>query len=403
MEKLTKKLPESPGVYLFKKGRIIIYIGKATSLCDRVRSYFSRGVVETRGQAIVNMVDIATSISFKKTDSVLEALILESSLIKQYQPKYNIREKDDKSYFYVVITAEDYPRIFTIRGRDLSAEDRKKFSDIFGPFPYGGELKEALKIIRKIFPFRDRCLPNSGKPCFEAQIGLCPGVCAGSISKADYARNIGNIKLFFEGKKTRILKSLEKTMHLFAKTHEFEKANEIKKQIFGLKHIEDVALIKNKDEFLDGSDKKDIFRIEAYDISHMGGINRIGVMTVLENGEIKRSDYRKFKINDPLKVQGDTNDLKQVLDRRFFHEEWRLPSLIVVDGALAQKNAAEKILSGLRLEIPVVAVTKDEYHRPKKILGKREIYGKYEKQILLANSEAHRFAISYHKKLRRIV
>jgi len=387
---------------LFKKGRIIIYIGKATSLRDRVRSYFSRGVIETRGQAIVNMVELATSVSFKKTDSVLEALILESALIKEYQPKYNVREKDDKSYFYVAITQEDYPRIFTIRGRDLLVCDRSKFSDIFGPFPHGGELKDALKIIRKIFPFRDKCTPNSGKPCFQAQIGLCPGVCDGSISKIDYANNIRNIKLFFEGKKTKILKSLEKEMHSFAKIHEFEKANEIKKQIFGLKHIEDVALIKNK-EGVDSFDKKDIFRIEAYDISHTGGINRVGVMTVVENGEIKISDYRKFKIKDADKSAGDVNDLKQVLDRRFFHEEWRLPNLIVVDGAVAQKNATEKTLNGLRLGIPVVAVTKDEYHRPKRILGKREIYNKYEREILLANNEAHRFAISYHKKLRRIV
>ncbi|HRY62217.1 MAG TPA: GIY-YIG nuclease family protein [Candidatus Paceibacterota bacterium] len=409
MEKLAIKLPDSPGVYMFKKGRSIIYIGKATSLRDRVRSYFSRGVIETRGQAIVNMVEQADGISVKKTDSVLEALILESTLIKKHQPKYNIREKDDKSYFYVVVTSEDYPRIKTMRGRDLFAEDRKNFSEIFGPFPHGGELKEAIKIIRKIFPFREKCLPAQaglpglGKACFEAQIGLCPGVCEGRVTKADYARNIKNIKLFFEGKKTKILNSLERMMHSYANVHEFEKANEIKKQIFGLKHIEDVALIKNKEGLGDESTNRDVFRIEAYDVSHMGGINRIGVMTVLENGEIKRSDYRKFKIKDPTKLAGDTNDLKQILDRRFFHEEWRLPDLIVVDGAVAQKNAAERILEGLRLNIPVVAVTKDEYHRPKKILGKREIYGKYEREILIANSEAHRFAVSYHKKIRKII
>jgi excinuclease ABC subunit C len=399
MQKISKKLPDSPGVYLFKKGRTILYIGKATSLHDRVRSYFSRGISEIRGQAIANMVGLSTSVSFKRTDSVLEALILESELIKKYLPKYNVREKDDKSYFYVVLTKENYPRVYAIRGKDLLVENRSNFSDIFGPFPHGGELKDALKIIRKIFPFRDKCLPNSPRSCFEAQIGLCPGVCDGGISKNDYAKNIRNIKLFFAGKKTAILRSLEKQMYYFAKKHEFERAGEIKRQIFGLRHIEDVSLIKQREvSFKDGTNA---YRIEAYDVSHMGGLNRVGVMTVLENGEKSLSEYRRFKIKEPARLAGDTNDLRQIIDRRFFHEEWSLPNLIVVDGAAAQKNAAESVLAKLHLNIPVVAVVKDEHHRPKKILGDKKIYAAKEAQILLINNEAHRFAVSYHKKIRR--
>lgn len=401
MKKITKKLPDSPGVYLFKKGRTILYIGKATSLRDRVRSYFSRGIAEMRSRAIANMVTLSTSISFKKTDSVLEALILESELIKKHQPKYNVREKDDKSYFYVVITKEDYPRVYTVRGRDLSIDDRFIFSNIFGPFPHGGELKDALKIIRKIFPFRDRCVLKSSKPCFESQIGLCPGVCIGRVSEKDYATNIRNIKLFFSGKKRAILKSLEKQMHFSASRHEFERAGELKRQIFGLKHIEDVSLIKQRE--VAAGDGEKTYRIEAYDVSHMGGLNRVGVMTVLEDGEPNRSEYRKFKINNTQGTMGDVSDLRQILDRRFFHEEWSLPNLIVVDGALAQKNAAELILKKLHLDIPVVAVTKDEHHRPKKILGSRIIYKDKEREILIANSEAHRFAVSYHKKIRKVV
>lgn len=403
MDKITKKLPDSPGVYFFKKGKTVLYIGKATSLRDRVRSYFGSPLLLTRGQAIVNMVKMATSVEYMATDSVLEALILESVLIKKHQPKYNSREKDDKSYFFVVISKEDYPRVFLLRGKDLINEGptfvrKSDLRNVFGPFPRGGELKEALKIIRKIFPFRDRCVPNSGKECFESQIGLCPGVCVGKISKREYLYDVNNIKLLFEGRKIKLVKKLEKKMNLLAKELQFEKAGELKRQIFGLKHINDIALIKNK-EMGSGDGGGEVFRIEAYDVSHLSNKNRVGVMVVLENGEIIKKEYRKFKIKN-VEVFGDTNDLKEILDRRFYHEEWRLPDLLVVDGGVAQKNVSESVISNLSLKIPVVSVVKDEFHKPKKILGKGELVRKHEREILLANSEAHRFSVSFQRKIR---
>src|SRR3989338_4981810 len=156
------KLPDNPGVYFFKSGRKILYIGKATSLRDRVRSYFSTSLGDARSSVIVAMIEEAKSISWQKTDSVLEALILEANLIKQYQPKYNTDEKDDKSYNYLVITKEDFPRVLIVRGRELHSPlfaKRYSLNAVFGPFPHGQQLKEALKIVRKIFPFRDKCLP----------------------------------------------------------------------------------------------------------------------------------------------------------------------------------------------------------------------------------------------------
>lgn len=403
MNKLVKKLPDSPGVYFFKKGGTVLYIGKATSIRDRVRSYFGSPLLLARGQVIVNMVKMATSVEYKTTDSVLEALILESSLIKKHQPKYNSKEKDDKSYFYVVISKEYYPRVFLLRGSDIFNEgstfiQRSDLRSVFGPFPYGSELKEALKIIRKIFPFRDKCVPNSGKECFESQIGLCPGVCAGITSRKEYLYNINNIKLFFEGRKTKLIKKLEKRMNSLAKELQFEKAGELKKQIFGLKHINDVALIKNKQtKCVD--EEGEMFRIEAYDISHFSNKNRVGVMVVLENGEMVKGEYRKFKIKN-ISVCGDTNDLKEILDRRFYHEEWRLPNLLVVDGGVAQRNVAESVISDLSLKIPVVSVVKNEFHKPKKILGSSKFIKKYNKEILLSNNEAHRFSVSFQRKIR---
>lgn len=400
-----KSLPDEPGVYLFKgpKGHIL-YIGKATSLRDRVRSYFSKDLIDTRGPLLVEMVEIATTIDHIQTDSVLEALILEASLIKTHRPVYNTRDKDDKSYNYLVITREEYPRVIVVRGKDLDgtfgAGDLKH---VFGPFPQGGLFREAVKIVRKIFPFRDKCTPfdpqvtRLAKPCFNAQIGLCPGVCDGRISKAEYGRMINHIKLFFEGKKGALLKELEREMKMYAKAEEFEKAEDVKRKIFALTHIQDVTLIKK--EIRDLPRARGVFRIEAYDVAHIGGTNTAGVMVVVEDGEVHKADYRKFRIRGAT-AGSDIAALKEVLDRRLGHDEWRLPNLIVVDGGKAQINAAEEVLGDYAYQIPIVSVVKNEYHRPREILGEKGLLREHQRGILLANAEAHRFAISYHKQRR---
>jgi len=421
--------PDTPGVYLFKKGDSILYIGKATSLKDRIKSYFLKEVINTRGPLIVDMVFKADRVDFIKTDSVLEALILESELIKKHQPKYNTKEKDDKSYNYVVITDEDFPRVLIERGRNLEKIQYSIFNiqSKYGPFTNGTQLKEALKIVRKIFPFRDRCsvltsnilnLKSNPRPCFNYQIGLCPGVCIGKISKKEYSKTIRNIKLFFEGKKTLILKKLEKEMHAFAKKLEFEKADQIKKTIFALNHIQDVSLLKPENLEPKNLKLETILRIEAYDIAHLSGTNNVGVMTVMENGEINKKEYRKFLIRESK--GSDIDALKEILERRFKHLDWTFPHIIVVDGGKAQINIARKVLleagKGLSLnlqkgetlrseisKIKVVSVLKDKHHKPRVILGDRELSRELSDSILLANSEAHRFAIKYHRSKRRIL
>lgn len=380
-------LPDCPGVYFFKKGKEILYVGKATALCDRVKSYFSKDIFLSRGPRIVKMLEEADSIEYLKTDSVLEALILEANEIKKHQPVYNAREKDDKSYNYVTVTKEDFPKIVITRG-----------SGDYGPFPHSGELKAALKIIRKIFPFRDeKCKilkPGKERPCFNAQIGLCPGPCAGRISKQEYRKTIRNIKLFFEGKKPELIRTLEKEMAALAKIREFEAADEIKKKIFALDHIQDIALIK-KD--MEQSFERN-FRIEAYDIAHLSGKDVVGVMTVVEDGEVNKSQYRKFKIR--ADKNDDTKNLKEVITRRLGHFEWPLPQLIVVDGGVGQLNAAKEVLREKGFNIDIVALVKDERHKAREIIGMKSTVEKREREILLVNSEAHRFAIGYHRKLR---
>ena len=395
LKKIVSKFPDTPGVYKFLRGNKIIYIGKATSLRDRVRSYFNKDVVNTRGPLISKMLEKFDKVEYIKTDSVLEALILEAHLIKKYQPEAHTIDKDNKSFNFVVITREDYPRVLIVRQRELENNFAEEISHRFGPFTNGGQLKEALKLIRKMFPFRDKCVPLLGKPCFNKQIGLCPGVCTGEISKQEYRKIIRNIVLFFGGNKKQIAKNLEKQMKGFAKKREFEKANITKRTLFALDHIRDVSLLKHNSSTWQADE---LVRIESYDVAHMSGKDMVGVMTVVENGEVKKSDYRKFKIKT-IVGSNDTGALSEMLERRLGHIEWRMPDLIVVDGGTAQKNIIEKILTRNNLKIPVVSVVKDEKHKAKEILGDKQ-WLKYENEILLSNSEAHRFAIGYHKRIR---
>ena len=271
-----------------------------------------------------------------------------------------------------------------------------------------------MKIIRPIFPFIDGESIKKNNKEFYKQLGLTPE------GMKEYKENIKNLRLFFQGKKKKIIQNLKKEMLIFAKKKEFEKAGEKKKQIFALEHINDIALIKsdlipfplNKGEnergFLNLKEphpdplrsSERVQRIEAYDVAHMSGFNMVGVMTVIENGEIAKKEYKKFII----KTQSGANDtgaLEEILSRRFRHTEWGLPSLVVVDGSIAQINIATMVLNRYQFKIPVVGVVKDDKHKAKAIQGDEIIIKKYKNLILLANSEAHRFAIKFHRSKSR--
>ena len=390
-------MPDTPGVYVFRDARRrILYIGKATSLRDRVRSYFATDLREARSSAIVKMVEEAKVITWEETDSVLEALILEANLIKKHQPPYNVREKDNKSFNYLVITNEQFPRVLTVRGRELFQNwNDSDIKHLFGPFPEGASLKEALKLVRHIFPYRDTCVPNNGKPCFNRQIGLCPGVCSGEMSETSYSKTIRHIVALFSGKKKALLKDLERDMRAAAKAEEFERAAVIRRQIGALTHIRDVALIKRSSRESTGGSG---MRIEGYDIAHTGGSETVGVMVVIFDGEISKSDIRKFKIRTV--TNNDPAALAEVVSRRLGHSEWPLPRLFVIDGAKAQVTAVERVLAAAGIEIPVVGVVKDEKHRPKSFIGRSEVIKSYQREILLADDEAHKRAIGFHRARR---
>ncbi|HUD04071.1 MAG TPA: hypothetical protein VMR73_01095 [Candidatus Paceibacterota bacterium] len=403
-------LPDAPGVYFWKLGKKIVYVGRATSLRDRVRSYFAADVIATRGPRIVDMVTKATKIDFERTDSVLEAIILEANLIKKYQPVYNVKEKDDRSFNYVVITKEEFPKVIIVRGKNLKMQAQKSAA-IFGPFPNSSALRAALHIVRKMFPFFDEKSGKRYQTAFYRQLHLTPETAEAGARK-EYLKNIQHIKIFFEGKKGVIIRLLTKEMKALAKNREFEKAGEIKRKIFALTHIRDVALIKEEDDFPHSSafsPRQSAFRIEAYDIAHTSGKESVGVMTVLINGTPDKNEYRKFRISKEI-GNNDTKSLAEVLTRRLNHPEWTMPDVVVIDGGKGQLNTARKVFSDKKLSAPptIISVVKTDAHKPRAILGMKftdlpagQAGKNLEKSILLANAEAHRFAITYHRKLRQ--
>ena len=402
-ESLAKiKLPDTPGVYFFLGSKKeILYIGKATSLKNRVRSYFANDITEKRSKVIGQMVEEAKTVECTVTDSVLEALILESNLIRTHKPKYNTISKDDKSYNHLIITDEEFPRVLVIRSKDLTEKYQEK--DIlyhFGPFTSAALFKDALKIVRKLFQYYDAKVPVGsektkmarGQIDFNRQIGLYPE----EGTTTQYQQTIRHIRLLFEGKKQIIIQDLEKEMMQFAKIEAFEQAAAIKRKIYALQHIQDVALIKDENRIY--RDERSV-RIEAYDVAHLAGKDMVGVMTVIEGGEPNKNEYRKFKIQS-VTGSNDPAALKEVLERRLAHPEWPYPQIIVVDGSTAQKNAAEHVLRKNGISIPVVAVVKDDRHKPVRLIAAKKLLAQHEHAILLANAESHRFAITYHKQKR---
>lgn len=399
-------LPDLPGVYLFKKGKKVLYVGKATSLRDRVRSYFDDDLIATRGPRIVDMVTKADQVSFETAPTVLEALVREAALIKKHQPRVNVEGKDDKTFLYAVVTGETIPRVFVMRGKDIDFTTQvarttlaTKLKAIYGPFPNGAQLKEALRIIRRIFPFFDSLKPmGEGGPYlharaeFNRQIGQYPR----EFSEKEYGRTIRRVMLFLDGRGKGLRRTLERDMKQAAAEERFEDAAELRRKLFALDHVQDVSLIKN--EGIRKSDFRIMRRIEAYDTAHLAGRNVIGVMVVLVDGTPEKKSYRTFRIRGVQK-NDDIASLREILVRRLGHPEWPFPNLIVVDGGTAQKRAAEAVLKEAGFDIPVAAVVKDERHRPREILGARSARVS-EPDIVLANAEAHRFSLARHRRAR---
>ncbi len=388
LKRQAQKFPLNPGVYLFlgKRGEVL-YVGRTVSLKKRILNYF-RNDIDSR---IKEMVGRAARLKYLKTKNLLEAIVLEANLIKKYWPKYNIKDRDNRSFIYIVIPNDDYPRPLIIRGREIekfypvrSLARKNRDAKIFGPYQSLALVKSALRIIRRIFPYGN-CRPLSGKACFDYQIGLCPGACIGAVSKEDYKKNIKNIELLLGGKNKTLLNKLKKENPEKAKS---------------LTHIGDAALIANENFLPIGG----FSRIEGYDISHLAGKETYGSMVVFINGEASKKDYRLFKIKKVF-PNDDLRALEEVVLRRLNHPEWRLPDLMLIDGGKPQIDFVSKSLKAAGRGMPIVGISK--YQNDKLVFpvaaknNFKELTAGVKETLVKVRDEAHRFAISASRRARR--
>jgi excinuclease ABC subunit C len=374
------QLPSCPGVYFYYgPDKEILYIGRATNLKRRVSQYFRRDL-EPR---IAEMVALATDLKFETTETLLEAIILEANLIKKYWPKYNVKDRDDRSFIYIVIPKKPFPAPILVRGREL-----KRFPDkdnqVFGPYQSYYLLQTALRLLRKIFPY-GTCKPHSGRPCFDYQIGLCPGACVDAISEKAYAVNIKALIDLLSGKRRQLLKRLSKAYP--------EKAR-------ALKQLQEVALLEREDNL--STLRPD--RLEGYDISHLAGGEPYGSMVVFENNAPAKDQYRLFKIKTAIGGD-DERSLAEVLERRFNHEEWPRPDLIMIDGGRPQIDFLTKFLEKKNIAVSLVGISKyggDRLvYQPGASRAFKALAENLKPILLRLRDEAHRFVIAAGRKRRR--
>ncbi len=400
---IIKTIPLTSGVYLMKSSSgKVIYIGKAVSLRKRVQSYFRKTQgMRTKTDCLVSEIN---DIDHIETDSEAEALILEASLIKKYDPKYNIELKDGKSYPLIEITGEEFPRITVER-----PHQRKKSSHYYGPYVNPGLIREALTIIRKIFPFRT-CEPFPNKECLDYHIGLCDAPCIEKISKKEYAKNIRNVCLILEGKRDILYRKLRREMESLASTQKYEQAAKVRDQLRAIGALysgtKDINYYKEAEQLQRALNLPRMpERIETFDISNIMGQQAVGSMVSFLCGKPDKSNYRRFRIKDVSGID-DFKMIAEVVKRRYRrlrNEGSAFPDLIVIDGGKGQLSAALAELQALEVEIPIVSLAKrqEEVFAPKKRMAIRLSLNSLGLLLLQRmRDEAHRFAISYHRKLR---
>ncbi|MFH1833159.1 MAG: UvrB/UvrC motif-containing protein [Candidatus Levyibacteriota bacterium] len=394
-------------------------MGKARNLKKRVSSYFvNRTVIGERTRKLIKLIK---KIQYIKARNELEALLLEAKYIKKYEPCFNVKLTDGKTYPMIKITINDkYPKVLVARSVDQNPKEGKSL--YFGPYPNPSSMRLVLHTIRRIFPFQS-VNNHPKKICLYYHLGLCPcpAVFDSNELKKEYRKNIRFIITFLNGKLNVVTRRLEKERNNSCENENFEKAKILQQKIEAIKLITTPVILpfeyeinpnlkadlakeetdKLKEELVKSEvDIQSLKRIECYDISNISGKHATGSMVVFINGEREKSIYRKFKIN-----QSKPNDvlmLYEMISRRLRHNEWDLPDLMVIDGGKGQVSLAQKAIVESGLKIPIIGLAK----KNERIITSdfREIKLSRESKALhflqKIRDEAHRFAISYHKKLR---
>ncbi|MEX2007794.1 MAG: GIY-YIG nuclease family protein [Candidatus Levyibacteriota bacterium] len=410
-------MPQNSGIYIFlDQDNNVLYIGKAKNLKNRVSSYFQNSA--DLGEKTRQLVDKVKKIRIIKTQSEIESFLLEADLIQRHKPFYNIRFTDGKSYPLIRITVkEKYPAVLLSR-----REDDKK-SVYFGRYPSSSSVHSVLKTVRRIFPYQS-VANHAKKRCLYSHLGLCPcpPLFTTKEEAREYRKNILRIAQFLKGNTRKVLRLLEKDRNQYSKKDEFEKAAQLQKKITAIEYItspaykpfdyevnpnlEEDLRKKEMDSLIEilrerGVSVKNVNRVECYDISNISGKLATGSMIVFENGAKNTSQYRRFKIRR-TKGPNDFAMLQEVLHRRFKKEGWTMPNLIVIDGGKGQVSAALSALKDSNINVPIIGLAK----RVETIItaDSQEILlprrSDALKLVMKLRDEAHRFAVTYHKKLR---
>ena len=432
-----KNLPDKPGVYLHKdKDGQIIYVGKAISLKNRVRQYFqSSSKMDPKVRAMVSHI---AEFEYIVTETEMEALILENSLIKKYMPKYNVLLRDDKTFPYIKVTLqEEWPRLIKTR-RVL--KDKAMY---FGPYTDVASMTEIIDLLSSIYQLK-RCsthsFPEGFRPCLHYHLGECRGICKGETDPAHYRRDLEQVMDFLKGNTKGVIEDLSQKMEFEAEAMNYERAALYRDLITTVSAIPDqekldgflqnvkrnrVKVVRRKAEELAKKEQErnrvledswisigleGVNRLEAYDISHIAGTDAVGAMVVFQNGSPQRKAYRRFRIKT-APGGGDTDSLQEVLYRRLRRGVQQdpgfvpLPDLLLIDGGTNQVAAAEKVVKAMGLSIHVSGMVKDEKHRTRGFLYRKLEYDRSTHRALLnyigiIQEEVHRFAIEYHRGLR---
>lgn len=424
-KKRVFSLPETPGIYIyFNSSNKVLYIGKAINLKNRINSYLLINL-DKKTKKLINETKYFSII---QVASEIEALLLEAKLIRFYKPQYNIIHRDDKRPLYIKITKDKYSRVTTARKH----EEKDKNLAFYGPFPSSSNVKNILRLLRRVFPYSDHA--QLKRPCLHSQIGLCepcPSVIENLqdpkekiIQTEIYKKNIKNIKGVLEGKILSVRNNLERKMNKHSKKLEFEQAKKLRNKIEVIDYITQPITpinyyIKNPNLIFDIRRKevnqlKEILeeyikvnklnRIECFDVSHISGVNPTASMVTFINGEQDKTLYRHFRIRQEKGID-DTASLKEVAKRRSkYFSKWGTPNLIIVDGGKGQvssfKNSIDKNIAVVgiskRTESLVIPIIKDD---KMSFVIKKLPQGPAKNLVQRLRDESHRFSRRYHAKL----
>ncbi len=363
LQNKLKELPAVPGVYFHKsQNGEVIYVGKAANLKNRVRQYFQESRVrDVKTDALVGEI---ADVEWIEVETELDALFLESEMIKRYMPRFNILLRDDKSQLFVRIPMRDaYPTIsFTRQPRDDDAT-------YFGPYYNGWAVKKALRYLRRVFPYSvHERMPNT--LCLQYHLGLCPGVEAQKTTSEEYKKTLKKLMRYLQGDRKTLIRELERDMKTLSSQKQYEEAAVLRNRLRDLKQLSQQIIFSDrefmnlsKDHGLAGLQRllnlKDVpRRIEGYDISHMSGTNNVASMVVATNGLADKSEYRKFKMQLP--GNNDFGHMSETMRRRFSgrHSDWSKPDLILIDGGKGQLSAAIDALNELGVTVPIIGLAK---------------------------------------------